>query len=90
MLRDDPRLTAFADRELGPLFAYDAAHGTRLVGDLATYLEAGGYPGDAVTARPGACPAQRRRGHVHDGQALSVPGLAVAADRQQGDVQGGA
>ena len=41
-LRDDPRLRAFADRELGPLLAYDAAHGTGLVGDLAAYLEAGG------------------------------------------------
>ncbi len=41
-LRDDPRLRAFADRELGPLIAYDAAHGTRLVGDLAVYLESGG------------------------------------------------
>jgi purine catabolism regulator len=41
-LRDDPRLRSFADRELGPLFAYDAAHGTHLVGDLAAYLEAGG------------------------------------------------
>jgi hypothetical protein len=41
-LRDDPRLRAFADRELGPLLAYDAAHGTHLAGDLAAYLESGG------------------------------------------------
>jgi hypothetical protein len=41
-LRDDPRLRAFADRELGPLVAYDAAHGTQLTGDLAIYLESGG------------------------------------------------
>jgi DNA-binding PucR family transcriptional regulator len=41
-LRDDPRLRAFADRELGPLVAYDTAHGTHLVGDLATYLACGG------------------------------------------------
>ncbi|HEY6790147.1 MAG TPA: PucR family transcriptional regulator ligand-binding domain-containing protein, partial [Trebonia sp.] len=56
MLRDDPRLTAFADRELGPLLAYDAAHGTRLAADLATYLEAGGNKAAAATrahlARP--------------------------------------
>jgi hypothetical protein len=41
-LRDDSRLRAFADRELGPLLAYDTAHGTHLAGDLAAYLEAGG------------------------------------------------
>ena len=42
LLRDDPRLRAFAGRELGPLVAYDAAHGTSLVADLAAYLECGG------------------------------------------------
>jgi purine catabolism regulator len=56
MLRDDPRLTAFADRELGPLLGYDAAHGTRLAADLATYLEAGGNKAAAAArahlARP--------------------------------------
>jgi hypothetical protein len=41
-LRDDPRVRAFADRELGALVSYDAAHGTRLVEDLAAFLEAGG------------------------------------------------
>jgi hypothetical protein len=41
-LRDDARLRAFADHELGPLLAYDAAHGSGLVGDLAAYLNAGG------------------------------------------------
>jgi hypothetical protein len=41
-LRDEPRLRAFTGRELGPLLAYDAAHGTSLVGDLGAYLEAGG------------------------------------------------
>ncbi|MCW2932841.1 MAG: transcriptional regulator, CdaR [Actinomycetia bacterium] len=56
MLRDDPRLTAFADRELGPLLAHDAAHGTRLAADLAAYLEAGGNKAAAAAqahlARP--------------------------------------
>ena len=41
-LRDDPRVRSFADRELGPLVAYDAVHGTRLIGDLSAFLEAGG------------------------------------------------
>ena len=42
LLRDDPRLRAFAERELGPLLSYDAEHGTSLAGDLAAFLEAGG------------------------------------------------
>src|SRR3984957_16115065 len=41
-LRDDPRVRAFAERELGSLVSYDAVHGTRLVADLAAFLEAGG------------------------------------------------
>jgi PucR family transcriptional regulator, purine catabolism regulatory protein len=56
MLCDDPRLTAFAERELGPLIAYDAVHGTRLARDLALYLEAGGNKAAAAArahlARP--------------------------------------
>jgi Purine catabolism regulatory protein-like family/PucR C-terminal helix-turn-helix domain len=55
-LRDDSRLRAFTDRELGPLLAHDAAHGTRLVGDLTAFLEAGGNKALAATrahlARP--------------------------------------
>jgi hypothetical protein len=42
LLREDPRLRSFAERELGPLLSYDAEHGTTLVGDLAAFLEAGG------------------------------------------------
>ncbi len=42
LLRDDARLREFAGRELGPLLAYDTAHGTSLVSDLAAYLESGG------------------------------------------------
>ncbi len=42
VLRDDPRLAAFADRELGPLLAHDAEHGTSLVADLAAFIDAGG------------------------------------------------
>ena len=55
-LRDDPRVRAFADRELGALVRYDAAHGTRLVRDLAAFLEAGGNKAVAASqahmARP--------------------------------------
>ena len=42
LLREDTRLRSFAERELGPLLAYDAEHRTALVGDLAALLEAGG------------------------------------------------
>ena len=56
LLRDDPRLEAFASRELGPLLAYDAAHGTSLLADLAVYLESGGNKAAAAArahlARP--------------------------------------
>jgi DNA-binding PucR family transcriptional regulator len=55
-LRDDPRVQAFADRELGALVRYDAAHGTRLVEDLAVFLEGGGNKAAAAArahmARP--------------------------------------
>jgi PucR family transcriptional regulator, purine catabolism regulatory protein len=56
LLHDDPRLRAFAERELGPLLAYDASHGAHLVADLAVYLQAGGNKAAAAAhahlARP--------------------------------------
>jgi purine catabolism regulator len=48
LLRDDPRLQAFAERELGPLLRHDHAAGTDLVGALTAYLEAGGNKADAA------------------------------------------
>jgi sugar diacid utilization regulator len=42
LLRENPRLRSFVDRELGPLLSYDAEHGTTLVSDLAAFLESGG------------------------------------------------
>ena len=55
-LRDDARLRAFVDHELGPLLAHDAAHGSQLVGDLAAYLNTGGNKAKAAArahlARP--------------------------------------
>jgi purine catabolism regulator len=35
-------MATFVDRELGPLLAYDAAHGSDLTGVLEAYLAAGG------------------------------------------------
>jgi PucR family transcriptional regulator, purine catabolism regulatory protein len=42
LLRDDPRLQSFAERELSPLLLHDDAAGTQLVAALTAYLEAGG------------------------------------------------
>jgi purine catabolism regulator len=48
LLRDDPRLQAFAERELGPLLVHDDAHGTQLMAALTAYLEAGGNKAEAA------------------------------------------
>jgi purine catabolism regulator len=48
LLREDARLQTFAERELGPLLAYDDAHGTRLLDCLAAYLDAGGNKAGAA------------------------------------------
>lgn len=42
LLRDDPRLQAFAERELSRLLVHDDATGSLLVPALAAYLESGG------------------------------------------------
>lgn len=41
LLRGDARLQTYAERELGPLLAYDAEHGSDLVRVLRAYLTAG-------------------------------------------------
>ncbi|MGH3168474.1 MAG: PucR family transcriptional regulator [Trebonia sp.] len=76
LLRDDPRLSAFASRELGPLVAYDQSHGTSLAADLAAYLEAGGNKAVAASrahlARPTFYQRLRLIEHVL-GVSLSAP-----------------
>jgi len=56
LLKDDPRLHAFAERELGPLLVHDDADGTQLLPALTAYLGAGGNKAaaakDAHLARP--------------------------------------
>jgi purine catabolism regulator len=42
LLRGDPRLQSFAEREVGKLLAYDTYHGTSLTSILAAYLDTGG------------------------------------------------
>jgi PucR family transcriptional regulator, purine catabolism regulatory protein len=41
-LRDDPRVQAFAEHEVGPLLAHDSVAGTDLTALLGTYLASGG------------------------------------------------
>jgi PucR family transcriptional regulator, purine catabolism regulatory protein len=56
LLRDDPRVHAFAERELGPLLVHDDAGGTQLLTALTAYLSAGGNKAEAAkqahVARP--------------------------------------
>ncbi|HEV2782198.1 MAG TPA: PucR family transcriptional regulator [Actinophytocola sp.] len=50
LLAEDDRVAAFADRELGPLIARDASHGSRLVDALRHFCEHGGNKSAAATA----------------------------------------
>jgi purine catabolism regulator len=56
LLSGDARLATFVDRELGPLLAHDAAHGTGLTKVLGAYLAEGGNKAAAAArahlARP--------------------------------------
>ena len=47
-LRADPRMLAFAERELGPLLLHDERAGTDLTAVLASYLAAGGNKAEAA------------------------------------------
>jgi hypothetical protein len=73
-LRDDPRLRSFADRELGALVSYDAVHGTRLVADLAAFLEAGGNKALAASRAHMARPTFYQRLRLIEG----VLGVSLA------------
>jgi purine catabolism regulator len=50
LLADDDRVTAFAERELGPLLARDAAHASRLIEALRHFCEHGGNKSAAAGA----------------------------------------
>jgi hypothetical protein len=73
-LRDDPRVRSFADRELRALVGYDAVHGTRLVEDLAAFLEAGGNKALAASRAHMARPTFYQRLRVIEG----VLGVSLA------------
>jgi len=47
-LREDPRVLAFAERELGPLLLHDDRHGTELLAVLAAYLATGGHKAETA------------------------------------------
>ncbi|HEY7144313.1 MAG TPA: PucR family transcriptional regulator ligand-binding domain-containing protein [Streptosporangiaceae bacterium] len=65
LLRGDPRLQSFAEREVGRLLAYDASHGTSLVSVLAAFLEAGGNKAEAARRAHLARPTlYERLGHI--------------------------
>ncbi len=68
LLRDDARLQTYAERELGPLLAYDAKHGSDLVGALETYLSNGGNKSAAASkahlSRPAFYERLRKIEHV--------------------------
>jgi purine catabolism regulator len=50
LLRDEPRVQTFVERELGPLLAYDAKHPReQLLGSLRAYLESGRNKSAAAT-----------------------------------------
>ncbi len=61
LLRDDPRVQAFAERELGPLLVHDDAAGTQLVLALTAYLEAGGNKAEAAKRAHLARPTMYQR-----------------------------
>jgi purine catabolism regulator len=50
-LRDDPRVLAFAEHELGQLLLHDDLHGTDLAGVLAAYLETGRSKAETANQR---------------------------------------
>ena len=61
LLRDDPRLQAFAERELGPLLVHDDAAGTQLLAALTAYLAAGGNKAEAAKSAHLARPTMYER-----------------------------
>jgi purine catabolism regulator len=63
LLRDDDRLQTFVERELGPLLAHDAQHGSDLVGVLRTYLAAGRNKSAAADAAHMSRPSFYERLH---------------------------
>ncbi len=90
LLRDDPRVQAFAERELGPLLRRDDAAGSQMLAALTAYLEAGGNKAEAAKrahlARPTLYERLRRIEEVLGvslGSAQSRTSLHVAVLAQE-------
>jgi PucR family transcriptional regulator, purine catabolism regulatory protein len=79
LLRDDPRLQAFAERELGPLLVYDDSADTHLVAALTAYLEAGGNKAEAAKKAHLARPTMYER--IGQIEAVLGVGLEPAESR---------
>ncbi|MBO4204866.1 PucR family transcriptional regulator [Micromonospora echinofusca] len=78
LLRDEPRLQTFVERELGPLLAYDARHPReQLLGTLRAYLEQGRNKSAAAAAahlsRPAFYERLARIGRILNVDLDSVP-----------------
>jgi purine catabolism regulator len=50
LLRDDPRVQKYMERELGLLIAYDRSHHTNLMATLSAYLDASGNKSAAAAS----------------------------------------
>ena len=78
LLRDDARLQTYVERELGPLLAYDAQHGTDLLGALRAYVTCGGNKSAAADAAGMSRPSFYERLHRIE----RVLGVSLGADAE--------
>ncbi|WP_307793472.1 PucR family transcriptional regulator [Amycolatopsis sp. MtRt-6] len=78
-LRDDPRVQAYAERQLAALLSHDHTHGTDLLGTLRTYLAAAGNK--SVTASRGHLSRQALY------QRLRLIEQVLGADLESGEVR---
>jgi PucR family transcriptional regulator, purine catabolism regulatory protein len=94
LLREDPRVQAFAERELGPLLRHDDDSGGQLIAALTAYLEAGGNKAEAAKrahlARPTLYERLRRIEQIlgvslDSAQSRTSLHVAVLAHRATGD-----
>jgi PucR family transcriptional regulator, purine catabolism regulatory protein len=80
-LRDDPRVISYAERQLGPLLAHDAATGTDLIRVLTLYLQSGANKAAAAAHTGLARPTLYERLHQIEqvtGQQIDSPQAQVA------------
>ncbi len=97
LLRDDPRVQAFAERELGPLLRRDDAAGSQMLATLTAYLEAGGNKAEAAKRAHLARPTLYERLHrieevlgvsLDSAQSRTSLHVAVLAQAAAGTVTG--